>query len=121
MDCVLNLMYNFMSSLNCISADNTCNMINNESNNEVIISEIIDRDIIINSIDIEEEIIEDNNFLIVNVIMVKSITNICGICLDYMDDKITILKCNHIFHESCINEWLSSNDTCPYCRTVIID
>lgn len=42
----------------------------------------------------------------------------CSICIDYIlesDKKIT--SCNHIFHKKCLDEWLTLNRKCPYCRT----
>jgi len=39
----------------------------------------------------------------------------CMICLD--SDKINAeLPCGHKFHNKCINEWLSTKNTCPVCR-----
>ena len=41
-------------------------------------------------------------------------------CLgDYqLEDKIKKLPtCNHYFHVHCIDKWLSTNVTCPLCRT----
>ena len=43
----------------------------------------------------------------------------CSICMTKFadDDDISILKCNHIFHEDCIKEWLKDyNYKCPVCR-----
>ena len=43
----------------------------------------------------------------------------CCICLDDFQDDVStvlVLHCGHIFHNSCINEWLSSKDSCPICR-----
>ena len=43
----------------------------------------------------------------------------CSICMTKFadDDDISILKCNHIFHEDCIKEWLKEyNYRCPVCR-----
>jgi len=47
----------------------------------------------------------------------------CSICRDTVDDKIySITNCKHIFHESCIETWVSFGgenqiQTCPMCRT----
>lgn len=44
----------------------------------------------------------------------------CSICLsDESDSTGKKLKCNHIFHANCIHTWLSCNNTCPNCRTII--
>jgi hypothetical protein len=32
------------------------------------------------------------------------------------DDNIRLMPCGHIFHESCIFQWLKENNTCPVCR-----
>jgi hypothetical protein len=47
----------------------------------------------------------------------------CAVCLgDYLqDEKIKHLPaCNHCFHVQCIDKWLSTNLTCPICRTPLI-
>ena len=50
----------------------------------------------------------------------------CPICLGDFDKahKMTRLRCEHLFHLSCIDRWLQSNDgmanLCPVCRNFII-
>jgi hypothetical protein len=39
----------------------------------------------------------------------------CTICLGEGQMDLTLL-CTHHFHESCIAEWLTEQDTCPICR-----
>ena len=43
--------------------------------------------------------------------------NECIICLEKMikGDHIKILKCGHIYHEKCINEWYKKVKECPIC------
>ena len=41
---------------------------------------------------------------------------LCSICQDNSEVIIRILKCNHYFHITCIDKWLSNNKTCPVCR-----
>ena len=38
------------------------------------------------------------------------------------EDEIIQLGCNlaHIFHGSCIGEWVKNNNSCPLCRNVIV-
>lgn len=42
----------------------------------------------------------------------------CIICLSeyQINDEITALPCTHIFHNSCIINWLKQNQTCPLCK-----
>ncbi len=51
---------------------------------------------------------------------IKSL-GMCKICYDDIEDNITILSCNHKYHEHCINTWLESISikTCPYCTKEI--
>lgn len=49
--------------------------------------------------------------------------NQCTICLDPLSIKPpiprTILACNHIFHHTCISQWVANQNNCPICRTAI--
>ncbi|KAG2724988.1 hypothetical protein I3760_01G045800 [Carya illinoinensis] len=43
----------------------------------------------------------------------------CAVCLNEFEDHETLRllpKCNHVFHPSCIDAWLTSWATCPVCR-----
>ncbi|XP_076900466.1 RING-H2 finger protein ATL30-like [Bidens hawaiensis] len=43
----------------------------------------------------------------------------CAICLcEFEDDNVLRLltKCSHVFHQECIDLWLESHNTCPFCR-----
>lgn len=45
----------------------------------------------------------------------------CPICLSTIGEEATVRllpNCKHVFHVECIDMWLSSNITCPICRTV---
>ena len=45
----------------------------------------------------------------------------CLICLERYkkNEKIITLKCDHIFHVQCIEEWLTSKKSCPLCRLTL--
>ena len=45
----------------------------------------------------------------------------CSICLNRPTKKKEIFKtkCGHVFHETCIYNWLLENETCPVCRNVV--
>ena len=49
------------------------------------------------------------------------VSNVCCICLEdlYPSDIVGLLfHCRHFtFHLACIQQWLTSNTTCPMCRT----
>lgn len=42
----------------------------------------------------------------------------CCICKENIndDDKIDRLKCNHLFHVDCIDQWFSISKCCPLCK-----
>ena len=53
----------------------------------------------------------------------EQLINECSICLEpyKQDDDIIILKCGHLFHESCIKTWITpERQNCPNCRSGII-
>ncbi|KAK8937811.1 E3 ubiquitin-protein ligase ATL31 [Platanthera guangdongensis] len=44
----------------------------------------------------------------------------CAICLNEFEDNETtrlLMKCDHVFHQECIDAWLDTHVTCPVCRT----
>ena len=44
-------------------------------------------------------------------------TEECSICMDLDNSKTwIILPCGHKFHNSCIVQWLNTQQTCPICR-----
>ncbi len=43
----------------------------------------------------------------------------CAVCLSVVDEgeKVRQLPaCGHVFHQECINMWLSSHASCPVCH-----
>jgi len=54
---------------------------------------------------------------IVNGLYYKDNPEECSICLDKINDNISLLKCSHIFHTKCIEKW--TRDNCPICRKEI--
>jgi hypothetical protein len=47
--------------------------------------------------------------------------NDCPICMETLNSNLKELACQHVFHESCIDRWLESHNTCPVCRTELFD
>lgn len=44
----------------------------------------------------------------------------CAICLNNIYPKnLCITKCNHVFHQKCIDHWLDDKISCPMCRSVL--
>lgn len=46
----------------------------------------------------------------------------CVICLETMqvDYVIRRFKCGHSFHDECIIEWLTKENSCPICRSPVL-
>ncbi len=48
----------------------------------------------------------------------RELENECSICYEeYGNKPISLLECGHIFHEACLNEWFTRQNTCPKCRS----
>jgi hypothetical protein len=46
----------------------------------------------------------------------------CVICISNLDantEKLRLLPCEHVFHESCLFSWLKWHAICPLCRHVL--
>ena len=108
-DILLNELKRFLrQSLSIIILNNIFNSNNNMEDVKLILS--------------EEELnkIPTNTFKnIDNNLKDSSNINKCSICQDnYNDnDNVKILKCKHIYHSDCIDNWLGNHShKCPYCR-----
>lgn len=46
------------------------------------------------------------------------LTNECSICMEEykLDEKLSELVCNHVYHHDCIIMWLNRNNSCPICK-----
>lgn len=48
---------------------------------------------------------------------------VCAVCIEVLvdDDDVRRLKCNHVFHMSCIDSWFQKHHVdCPLCRSIFI-
>ena len=84
---------------------------NNNSNNRIYNS------------DIEARIIPNLSQIDKKTISYEELLNYfnnydCTICLEEFnnDEEIIKLKCNHLFHSKCIDDWIEKNQSCPLCR-----
>jgi hypothetical protein len=57
----------------------------------------------------------------VNQLDKKMLTDECGICYENLNGRKVVrkLNCQHIFHQTCLFEWLKKCSTCPFCRTKV--
>ncbi|KAL9642848.1 hypothetical protein ABK040_015819 [Willaertia magna] len=47
--------------------------------------------------------------------------DICAICHELNDvEHSRVLECNHTYHLLCINQWMRSSFTCPFCRRDVL-
>ena len=50
----------------------------------------------------------------------------CAVCLKAFENKqkkrgfVKKLKCGHVFHGSCIDQWLARANNCPCCREELV-
>ncbi|KAJ8436815.1 hypothetical protein Cgig2_032043 [Carnegiea gigantea] len=50
-------------------------------------------------------------------------TGECVVCLGPFEENETLRllpKCGHVFHAECVDIWLSSHATCPFCRAILL-
>ena len=46
----------------------------------------------------------------------------CAIChedINFCTEEISVLNCGHLYHNGCLQQWLSTNSTCPECRSAV--
>ena len=46
----------------------------------------------------------------------------CSIChedINFSDEEISVLRCGHLFHKRCLQQWLDTDSTCPECRSEV--
>ena len=41
----------------------------------------------------------------------------CSICAEPLESALTVTRCGHVFHESCLLEWFQHKPVCPLCKT----
>jgi hypothetical protein len=91
----------------------------------------------LNELDVATKRIEKVNKKIKNRIMKDRLHEECTICYEPFDVKstrkngkttismenVSITNCNHVFHSTCIDQWLENDDdvSCPLCRTKLLD
>ncbi|KAJ1570033.1 hypothetical protein HK096_005045, partial [Nowakowskiella sp. JEL0078] len=49
----------------------------------------------------------------------NGVETVCSVCMEEfkIKDHIRVLSCNHVFHKTCIDTWLTERSTlCPNCR-----
>jgi len=46
----------------------------------------------------------------------------CSVCMDTIPEKIHVhkLRCRHVFHLECLNEWMKRSMNCPNCRAALL-
>ncbi|WCJ33129.1 RING/U-box superfamily protein [Euphorbia peplus] len=54
-------------------------------------------------------------------VRVEESGSVCSICLEdiTIGSHVKRLECTHMYHGSCIGEWLKKTNTCPICRRQI--
>ena len=46
---------------------------------------------------------------------------LCSICTEVFDgiSDVSVVPCGHMFHSSCLGQWIAQSLTCPQCRSRI--
>lgn len=91
--------------------------------NNINLDNIFERNVKLVIKDEEYNKLEKIEYLYIND-EIKTINDKCVICIDNFNDKdkICILKCKHIYHQECIENWLKrKSHLCPCCRNAAGD
>jgi hypothetical protein len=62
-------------------------------------------------------------FLVMNGENVNSVSEsacTCAICMDELGTSIEVCPCGHVYHSSCIREWINQKRVCPQCKGVAL-
>ena len=45
---------------------------------------------------------------------------VCSICIEEYkyNEILSVMPCNHKFHEKCLKDWLQKSNVCPLCNNV---
>lgn len=91
-----------------------------ESPDEYYFPEDLTYPVIVGEIEEEEEE-EETTFIVKKYDCDEKGIQECSICLvDFEDeDDFIDLECKHVFHESCLKEWVVRKRDCPNCREKI--
>ncbi len=67
------------------------------------------------------QVTRQKQIILPNPIILNNLqTEECSICMDLDNTKAwIILPCGHKFHNSCIVQWLNTQQTCPICRHTV--
>ena len=70
---------------------------------------------------IQNKIIKIKEYTFNNELESEESEESCSICLENYkkNDTINILKCDHKYHEKCIDKWMETSNNCPLCRLSI--
>eukprot|EP00271_Cylindrocystis_brebissonii_P005798 TRINITY_DN18092_c0_g1_i1.p1 TRINITY_DN18092_c0_g1~~TRINITY_DN18092_c0_g1_i1.p1 ORF type:complete len:1044 (-),score=226.55 TRINITY_DN18092_c0_g1_i1:1113-3914(-) len=54
----------------------------------------------------------------VTLVHLESGQSVCAVCKESgaLEETLTQLPCNHLYHEECILPWLATRNSCPLCR-----
>ena len=68
----------------------------------------------------EEEIANCSTPFVVDEDMALAVDS-CSVCLFPFEagDRGRTLSCSHMYHEECIDRWLSEHSSCPVCKVVL--
>lgn len=101
---------------------------NNQNNNQRQLIETLITNIINESM--EEENQQNNglsqeelNTLRDSAYLINNTDHQCSVCLENIDSESQVveLRCEHIFHLSCIERWCENHNSCPLCRSRIVE